>query len=106
MFKDYLLLDSYQESIIKIIDDDFELIVKKPNSKNTIYPIKIAAATSVIDVYNYKSLNVAKNLFLFMLRVSEVNFSLTPKFQANLYKQFIPEYQQFHSEIEKYLLLK
>lgn len=62
-------------------------------------------AADIIKVYSSRSLNVPHNLFLFMLNYEE-KYRWSIKEQILWYKEYIPEYQQYHLEIEKYLLLK
>lgn len=105
MFKDYkykhLGYDTKKYSIT-IIDSEFEEVI---NSFDNAYDAKIVVET-IIKTYSSRSLNVPYNLFLYMLKITnKVNF-WNIKNLIKYYQKYIPEYQQYHSQIEKYLLLK
>jgi hypothetical protein len=98
---DYLGNNQYK---ITIIDSDFTSTVITPSSLfEGVGTIKIAR--EIIHIYSSKNLNVAYNLFLFICMVS-TNDYFTVEREIEEYKKYIPEYLKYHSEIEKYLLLK
>lgn len=92
---------------VSLIDSEFteKFMVNDLRPGGMLYSLLFDAAKYVIKLYSNLSVNSARNIFLFMLFI-EKKYNDSVKNQINTYTQEIPEYQQFHSEIEKYLLLR
>jgi hypothetical protein len=82
---------------LTVFDTDF---VETININTNRYIFE-KAVSAIIKLYQSKNLDVAKNLFLLMKRTGS-SFET----QIFFFRMNVPEYQQYHSQIEKYMLLQ
>ena len=87
------------KNLIKIIDDDFEKKII------TNYGYASDASISIATIIQiYKNNNLVSNFFLF-LQYIEKYYNWKIKDQIDYYLKYVPEYQEIHLQIQKYLNL-
>jgi hypothetical protein len=105
MFKsiEFITNEEYK-SIYKIIDDDFEEIVKVGLEKETRYIVLRGLA--VVQTYKNKNLNVSKNLLLYIkyIYIDARPNTLTINEIISVLSEF-DFYEPYKEDINRYLLL-
>lgn len=110
MFKDYEILEYLgynhitceRKYKIKIIDDDFEIVVGAVARDG-----RYLGAATIINVYSIKQLPVAENLVLLILKLNEKKYPYWEiKEIIKFLEKYIPVFKQYKEEIEKILLFK
>lgn len=95
---------NWHEKSIKVCDSDF---IEEINE--IFHPINydFNCVEAIIKIYSSKNLNVAYNLFLFLSETGiEFESLIDLKTRMNQLNIYLIDYQKYHSQIEKYLLLR
>lgn len=100
---------AFNYKILNLDETLFEVSIDDTEFKESIWievdrpaPI-IAYISSIIKIYSGRNLNVSKNLFR-VFQFQEKRLSWKMKNQIEYCLHNIPEYEQYHNDVKKFLL--